>query len=340
MKKLLPILFFVSFSMALFSQPVINSSFNPVPGDNYKYHPVNTVITPGASGANVTWDFSGVQIIYNPITGKYISPASTPYANDFPGCNVAYEDHFMAGTYHYFETTSSKMEKKGYASVLVTAKYSDPQIMFTYPFTYNTIVSDSFKCTAPIGTSMVLEKTGHWEAKGDGYGILRLPSGNHNNVLRICIKSYTLDDYGSSVGSSQVNTTEYLWVSTTSKVPLLRHCVEYHFANGSPVDTIEYVRVSDEVSGVSDPGGAVTHLQVYPNPASEMINLRFQLNEPCIPALTLCSSDGKIIRIGCENTVLTGYQEKQMDISQLPEGLYFLRFEAAGISRVFKILKY
>ncbi|HRZ41351.1 MAG TPA: T9SS type A sorting domain-containing protein [Bacteroidales bacterium] len=338
MKKLLPFLFFVSFSMALFSQPVINASFNPAPGDNYKYHPVNTVITPGASGANVTWDFSTVQIIYNPITGKYMSPSATPYNNDFPGCNVAYEDFFVAGTYHYYETTASKMEKKGYASVLVVANYSDPQIMFTYPFTYNTVVSDSFKCSAPVGT-MVLDKTGHWEAKGDAYGTLRLPSGNYSNVLRIRTTSYTLDDYGSSVGNYEVDAEEYLWVSTTTKVPLLRIAVEYHFANGSPVDTIEYIRVSDEVSGVGDPEGNITHLQLYPNPASGTVNLEFRLNRPSAVALTLLSADGKIIRTQSEADGSTGFMRREMDISLLPKGLYFLKFEADGVNRVFKVLK-
>lgn len=338
MKKLLPFLLFVSCSWALFSQPVINASFNPAPGDNYKYHPVNTVITPGASGANVIWDFSTVQIIYNPITGKYMSPSSTPYNNDFPGCNVAFEDHFVAGTYHYFETTSSKMEKKGYASVLVIANYSDPQIMYTYPFTYNTVVSDSFKCNAPVGT-MVLDKKGHWEAKGDAYGTLRLPSGNYNNILRIHTTSYTLDDYGSSVGNYEVDAEEYLWVSTTSKVPLLRIGVEYHFANGSPVDTIEYIRVSDEVSGVSDPQGSVSRLALYPNPTRGMVSLEFQLNKPSAVMLTLVNPEGKVIRTQQDSDTSPGMVRMGMDISQLPEGLYFLKFEADGVSRVFKVLK-
>ncbi len=339
MKKMILFLFLLSSAMTLFSQPTINSTFNPAPGDNYKYHPVNTVITPGASGANATWDFSTIQIIYNPITGKYLSPSATPYNNDFPGCNVAYEDHFIAGTYHYFETTSSKMEKKGYASVLVTANYSDPQVMFTYPFTYNTVVSDSFKCTAPIGTSMVLEKKGHWEAKGDAYGTLRLPSGNHSNVLRIFTKSYTLDDYGSSAGNYEVDAEEYLWVSTTSKIPLLRIGVEFHFANGSPIDTIEYIRVSDEVSGVSDPSGQVVQMRLYPNPASESITLDFFFLKPQKATLTLLGTDGKVIIHETDHEMGTGFQKKEMNVSNLAPGIYLLRFETEGVSRMFKFVK-
>jgi len=137
MKHLLSFCLMVIASAGLFAQPSITSSFNPQVGDYYKYHPVNTIISEGAGGANATWNFGAIQITFNPIIGKFLHPSTTPYATDFTGADVVYEDYFVAGTYHYYEANTAKLEKMGYANAQLTAIYDNPQQIITYPFTYN-----------------------------------------------------------------------------------------------------------------------------------------------------------------------------------------------------------
>lgn len=337
MKRILTLGFLLFSCTVMFSQPVITSAFNPVPGDNYKYHPVNTIITPGSAGANVTWDFSGIQVVYNPVGGRYLSPSVTPYANDFSGCNVAYEDYNIAGTYHFYETSSAKWEKKGEASVLLTAVFNNPQDMFTYPFTYNTLVSDSFTCTAAVG-ALTLEKKGWWEVTGDAYGTLKLPSGDYTNVLRIKKTVNTYDDY-IGVSTYETDVTEYCWVLSTSKKPLLRIAVEFHYANGAPIDTVEYIRISDDVSGLDHPGKIVSNLMVYPNPASDMLSIDFNLLESSEVEIQLLNTEGKLLRLIGKSALPSGPQNMQCVTGDLAPGFYLINLKANGFNRMLKFVK-
>jgi hypothetical protein len=324
--------------LLLLSQPSITSSFNPSPGDNYRYHPVNTSVTPGSSGANIVWDFSGIQIIYNPITGKYLSPSATPYVNDFPGCNVAYEDYFMAGTYHYYQTSSTKWEKKGEASVMLTAVFDNPMTMFTYPFTYNTVITDSFSCHTSVG-SLVLDKRGIWQITGDAYGILKLPSGNYHNVLRVKKIFNTVDDYsGTTINEKDIE--EYCWISTTSKVPLFRITTEYNFANGSPTDTLSSIRISDEVAGISDPGGMINGIKLFPNPGSGDVELIFYLPQPESLDISLIAADGKEMWRQDPELCMPGKNSKIIHTENLPSGMYFLNLKMNGYCTTLKFVRY
>ncbi|MFO7722873.1 MAG: T9SS type A sorting domain-containing protein [Bacteroidales bacterium] len=338
MKKIFTLLLCTACCIGLYAQPVITSSFNPAPGEQYRYHPVNTQITPGNSGANITWDFSGIQIIYNPIIGKYINPSQTPYANDFTGSNVAFEDYFAAGTYHYFETTTNHYEKKGEASVLYTAVYQNPHTMFTYPFTYNTVVTDNFACTTAVG-SLTLERNGTWEANGDAYGTLMLPSGTHSNVLRIKTTCNTVDEYPGVIENGK-NVIEYCWVIPTSKRPLLKIGTEYHFSGGAPIDTVYYVRISEEVSGIAHPDQNLSNIRLYPNPvAGDELAVGFEMQHQAEVKIELVSADGKVSRSMPMQNMAPGTHQVTVAMEGLAPGLWFVRVDSGGIPKMFKVVK-
>jgi hypothetical protein len=338
MKKFFTLLLCTAFGIGLYAQPTITSSFNPAPGDHYRFHPVNTQITAGNAGANVTWDFSGIQIIYNPIIGKYMSPSTTPYANDFSGTNVAFEDYFAAGTYHYFETTTSKYEKKGEASVLYTAVYQNPHTMFTYPFTYNTVVTDNFACTTSVG-SLTLERNGTWEAKGDAYGTLMLPSGTYNNVLRIRTSSSTVDEYPGVIQNGK-DVIEYCWVMASSKRPLLKIGTEFHFSGGAPIDTVDYVRISEEVSGIAHPDQNLANIRLYPNPAAgEALAVSFELQNHAEVRIDLVSTDGKVARSMPAQKMTPGSHMVTIPMDGIAPGLWFVRVDSEGVPKMFRVVK-
>jgi hypothetical protein len=62
MKKFYVLLLLILCMASLVAQPVITSSFNPVPGDQFKYHPVNTQITEGNSGISQRYKLSTTQL--------------------------------------------------------------------------------------------------------------------------------------------------------------------------------------------------------------------------------------------------------------------------------------
>ena len=62
---------------------------------NIQYGADTTGITPGPSGTNVTWNFSGLQAITpkDSSASKYVYPNSTPYGTDFPGADIATQSY-------------------------------------------------------------------------------------------------------------------------------------------------------------------------------------------------------------------------------------------------------
>lgn len=337
MKKLYFALILLITSSIVYSQPQITSSFNPVPGDNYTYVTVNTVITPGSSGSQVTWDFSTIQIIYNPNTGKYLNPSLTPYAASFPGATVAFEDYQPAGTYHYFIASPTKYEKIGDANVVITNVYDNPATFYTYPFTYNTKVTSNYACTTQISSTMTLEKTATWEAEGDAWGALLLPTGTHQNVLRIKTRHFIEDNYvGSSLNTRDI--IEYDWVSTTTKKPLLRIITEYHSIGGTP-DTLSYILISDEVSGLSQPDETLAGLSYWPNPASDFLNIGFDLKNEVNVTYEILSSNGQQLSKNTIPGISPGNNVYSVSLENLEPGFYLLKFNAGVSSYMIKFIK-
>jgi hypothetical protein len=266
-----------------------------------------------------------------------MSPAITPYANEFSTATVAYEDYYAAGTYHYYLAGSSKLEKVGEASVLLSAVYDEPATMFTYPFTYNTKVTENYACTTAVG-SMTLHKTASWEAEGDAYGTLMLPSGTYQNMLRIKTFHSIEDDYPGVVTNKKV-VTEYLWVSSTSKKAYLKITHEVHSTNGTPIDTIYSVSVSDEVSGI---GGAVIEsvsAVLYPNPASNQLTLELSSVNGASIGWSLYTSSGQLIQESSALNYSPGNHLISVPVATLKPGCYFVNINTNEGSRVLRFMK-
>ncbi len=337
MKKIYFAFVLLLLSSIMYSQPQITSAFNPVPGDIYKYHSVNPTITPGNSGAQVTWDFSTLSIAYNPNIGRYHSPASTPYAASFPGSTVAYEDHFAAGTYHFFTASSTKFEKLGDANVMLTAIYDNPAIFYTYPFTYNTKVTSTYTCSDSVG-SMAYEKTGSWEAEGDAWGALLLSTGTHQNVLRIKTHHIIEDDYPGVVTNVK-DILEYAWVSATTKKPLVKYTTEFHFTNGTPIDTLTYLFVSEEVSGINEPTGYLAGMSYWPNPASDLLNIGFEMLTVADITFEIYCAGGQMLTSNTLYSTLPGNHYHSISLDNLKPGFYILRVIAGDSANMIRFIK-
>lgn len=333
MKHLLTLCLLVAAAAGLFAQPSISSSFNPQIGDFYKYHPVNTIISTGGGGANVTWNFGTIQITYNPIIGKYIHPSSTPYAGDFSVADVVFEDYFVAGTYHYYDVSTTKLEKIGYANSQLTAVYDDPQRIITYPFTYNSSFTDTYACTTMVGT-MKFTKTGTWSVEGDGYGTLVLPSGSHSNILRLKIVNEYTDEF-SGLDPYEYKITEYWWVDPSSRKPLMKVYKEWN--STMPNDTTVLTTVLEGVSGVDHPGKGATNLRLYPNPASEEVHLVFDLESAEEVHYELMTIDGKLIRSIDAAQAVAGTITESISLDGVKAGIYLLNVSIGNVSKVMKI---
>ena len=84
----------------------------------------------------------------------------------------------------------------------------------------------------------------------------------------------------------------------------------------------------------------ISDLSVYPNPANELLTIRYQLNRESEIMMRITDIKGVPVH-DLHSLLKAGMQENQIDVSQMPTGVYFLhlRSEDQVISRKFVILR-
>jgi hypothetical protein len=78
------------------------------------------------------------------------------------------------------------------------------------------------------------------------------------------------------------------------------------------------------------------HVVIFPNPASELVNIEFDVPTDGEITVFLLDSQGKLVKtdkIGLAET------NKQMNLQDLPSGIYYLRLTKGKLVNVYKVVK-
>jgi len=206
-------------SLTSFAQPVLNASDIPtnVYGSANEYQYTGTIagITPGGAGPNQVWDFSALTTLTLQGTLSTVPVATVPWASSFPSANFALkytpnsncsgciiEYSLYKSTATFYEEISSTNGSGGYTDLSL-----NPSIIYTFPYTYNTVINyiQSSPVIIPSNTTTY-----------DAYGTFISPFGTYTNVIRQK-KVYA-------------NSTSYLWYNTN---PLEFIMTAYFSSSGS-----------------------------------------------------------------------------------------------------------
>lgn len=330
MRKLAFICFFsILMSFNSNSQPTLTVSSAPVPWDFFVFHPADSASAqPGSGGANQTWDFSQVKAKWNPQTINYLPTQSTGYDTAFPTATAAIEDVFVPGEYIFIKKGTNDLVGLGSASSFKILKYSNPITMLTYPFTYNSVINDTYSGTAKVST-LEFKKNGTYQVTGDGYGTLILPAGTHTNVLRV----KTVNDYTEEwVGSTKYtyNVVEYNWYLPSKKQPLVMiRSID------SKIDTasqpkLKLILVSAFAAGISSQEVIDDELTIYPNPSNSTTEISIQIKDKTDLKLELFNPMGQLIYVSLNKNITSGKYKKTLDLSGIPSGYYIVRIVQNG----------
>ncbi|MBK9016788.1 MAG: T9SS type A sorting domain-containing protein [Saprospiraceae bacterium] len=101
------------------------------------------------------------------------------------------------------------------------------------------------------------------------------------------------------------------------------------------LDTIE---VTNNGLSIADPGRALPeNIAVYPNPASQSVNIQLDLHAAKMVELHLADMTGKLVRT---KSLLASQRDLlQLDIAELATGVYFLSVKMEGESSIWKVVK-
>lgn len=317
----------------VFAQPSLDNPGNaPTPGTSFATN-FGEYRSEGASGASQTWNFTSLVADSSAIV--YVElPAATGQGGEFPSATAAV---INADGTQYFQASSNLLELVGPSLLGQTAPLSDPASFLPFPCTFNSSWEDDFAGSLDVqGFPLVV--TGNVIGIADGYGTLQLPEGTVNDVLRVRrITTTVLDITGFGSGELEENAFAFYKVglglpileisSTTGELPLL-----------GPVDiqTLKWVDVTSV--GFADLLSQDIGMEVFPNPASNMVQVNFGLDGGRAVAIELLDLHGRQVQQTSMTTANGGVHVGKFDVSGISTGVYMIRVTdntgRIGISRV------
>ena len=302
MKKnyLLIILLFIG-SLFAKAQPVLNATDfeKELSMTVYKGNPVG--LSPGDSGANQTWDFSGLSLTPANVTMNTVEKSTAPNYNDFPNSNYClnvidnHDPNNIAKYYNFYSLSNTSFENLGQTYGVEISKNVNPEIEFQFPYTYNTVINH--------GSTMSSYTTVY-----DAYGTLKTPFGTYTNVIR-----------QKSTGDTYIT---YTWFQTNPYNPIMYG--EFKDNGG--------LQVYKNTTGLGvNPIEPKKAMAVFPNPAHAELNVQIP-EQQTLDRVAITDVTGKIVLKQDQNL-------NQINVSHLANGLYFIEAHSGMEKLVTKFIK-
>ncbi|WP_165439440.1 T9SS type A sorting domain-containing protein [Chryseobacterium phocaeense] len=283
-----------------------------------------TSITAGSAGANITWDFSTYTAV-NVVTATTNACPGQTNCFRFPTANRITKP-IAADTYDFSIMTDTEAASIGsYFGPSLgdgTVTYTDPLINFKFPITYMQQFDDNYQFNSVSAASSTSE-AGTQSFNADGYGTVITPTGTYNNVLRVKrMRSATQTAPG--MPAMTYTNESYQWISQEAGT-VLSFGINTITINGTTTVSKAISYLVPGALSTSETDKKKTDISLYPNPSSDMVNLK---SDEEIKNITITSLDGKAV-------VKTGNM-KNIDISKLPRGVYILKGELKNGNTVSK----
>lgn len=237
------------------------------------------VWSPGSAGTNQTWDFSAwagdpVDFMYDAVE------PSSPFAGSemklgLPGMGDLY---FNSSSTEYFLTGTHSSA----GGESVSAPYSDPQKIFTFPFSFSSSVTDTARGSFPVSIDTDFgpvngqnDRTVYSVSTADGTGTLNLPNHTYDNVLRVKVVSTIKDSMyvpGMAMAGYHIeesSTEEYFFFSQDYNHQLVYMMRAISTAQPNPIEMAFYFPGATILGNAKKLVGSVN---VYPNPTSSSLH--------------------------------------------------------------------
>lgn len=298
------------------AQPTLTASgTNPAVGDNYSTSSC-AAFSQGASGANQTWNNSSL-VSTGSTSTTCVTVGSTTNGSSFPNANVASQS---GSNISYFKTSATGMQNYGYDAGGTLFLYSNPEDQLHFPCTYNSTFTDNFAATFTT-SGYTTYRHGSTTVTADAYGTLTTPTGTYTNCMRIhFVQAYSDSLYVGMPTVITYSNDEYIWYKDGIHAP-----IAYTFSfvsNGSTSSGAGYLSTA---LGVNEVDNNISMFSVYPNPASETINLLFNLKNANNAQLNVFNSIGQQLSVTSLQNLFEGDNTVSVDVATLPEGIYFVQ---------------
>jgi hypothetical protein len=312
-------------------------------------------INVGSSGANQTWDLTGVSVDGFTLPFNFITPQGTPFEMDFPSANFVYsyidtsgnEGYNEINVYNYVEVTASHfsslgsgVEVPGDTSFVISESNDVVPLPLTYNASWVSTESDTFGDPAIFAT-ISLDTTLNTI---DGWGTVQLPIGNFNCLrIRGDNKNTELIVVGGVSQSETVtNTISYLWLSKNNfaiaEAESQDNDTNPNFTNAASFQWL----VSPITTGIKDRWETGINpksyglFQNYPNPFNPTTKIKYQLPKSSNVVVSVYDIDGRLVKTLVDKYQSAGEYSINWNGQNASSGIYFFRLDAGDFSAVKK----
>ncbi len=175
------LLLLVSVSQA---QPILTPPNFPTEYSASVYSGNTAGFTNGSAGANQVWDYSEIIIEEIGLTMTVIPIATMPFVEEFPNASYCQKWNDSGSIfYDVYNLNNNTFESMGFADENSYLRYSDTNLIFQFPYTYNTIITDTYLEDTPGSTPDSETKT------YDAFGTLITPFGSFPDIIRQKLES-------------------------------------------------------------------------------------------------------------------------------------------------------
>lgn len=281
--KLVVFIVFVGCGVTALAQPRLDSRTLPSATKAFVLAVADTTgVTPGLAGPNVLWDFSQIKrrgTGADSVQMQYMLPSATPppARSMFPTAQVAVR---TGSSYEFFRTEGTMFRSLGVwtPSVSLTSGTANPYDTRPVEITFNGQHTDQYRATiTQITPPQTAQRAGNHKIVYDGYGVLRLPTGEVSDVARTQTTITTTDTVRITSPTPRVVitttiTVAYRWISVNDNVPwvIFSNQTVQVSENGQPVSNVSTREVlfRDFSSSTDvDPELQDADVIVYPNPS-------------------------------------------------------------------------
>ncbi|MDR0710942.1 MAG: T9SS type A sorting domain-containing protein [Prevotellaceae bacterium] len=331
MKKITAISFGLMAAVSGMAQPSITYTKHGLQaGDVHQTRKVTTA-EPGASGANVTWDFSECKIIGD-IQNEALESSGKHIAVRNDG-NIVFQ----------FDVTPYGNDYYGYAANGYSIVYENPVLKTRYPFGFLDQHSGEFVGYIDQGNSKTPVE-GTYSSEVDSYGTLKLPNGvTLNNVLRVKTTEVQKWLYSNPVSNAE---TKYLWYSQDFRYPvfiIIQNSNSNSNSNNGQlkevknVSSLSYINVEAltappvaVASNADDAQPAAVILpeveyNIYPNPIKDAVAITYKLPNDAKVSVAVYTVSSVCVRKIVSNEFQAAGEYTYSYTPAMP-GSYFVRF--------------
>lgn len=283
-------------------------------------------LSPGASGADVIWDFSSLVPTGDYDTLYYVNPSTTLYASSFPTANISirnWESGENCNGFEYYIKSSTGMQWLGMGNCWNTP----PEIFvlgnfMSFPLlSYGSSVNHSGRAIFDVISSDTYTAYSFTEVStADGWGTITTPVGTVDAIRVYTVETAYDSSYVSGVGTQNSVVTGnyyYRWYEKDLGWPVLE------IGKGLMMDDNEQTaRYSGTLAtNINTIAGTDNSLSLYPNPNNGVFSISLK-NAVGISEVEIYNALGEKVYATSSFKLQT---TNEIDISASPKGIYFVK---------------